>query len=104
MLIDSIRTHLAASKNREYQRRVWLRFEALVEYLDEHGFSKLSLGAKLELDRDRFELTTEQLTDEGNRWISQFYDRWLRSLDRAALKTEKGQYLKSLNRFKAGNA
>ena len=104
MLIDSIRTHLAASKNREYQRRVWLRFEALVEYLDDNGFSKSSLVSKLALDRETFELSTEQLTDEGDRWISQFYDRWLKSLDRAAPKPEKGQYLKSLNRFKAGNA
>lgn len=87
MLIDSVSSHLAASKNRDYQARVRSRFVVLTGFLDERGWLKEAALSRFAITPDEFDLFDDDLLGQGLAFITTSYDKWLKSLDR-----RKGPY------------
>ena len=71
MLIDQTSIHIAASKSPSYRYRVWARFEALLTFLRDKGWTDDSVVNRYASDRENFELHDSDLSSEGFEFFPQ---------------------------------
>lgn len=81
-IYDKVSWHYPDGKNCPDLKAASLHFRTLVSWLGINGF--LSKYGKYiagqEVDED-FSITSEMLTPEGNRLLSNFYDEWLKTVE-----------------------
>ncbi|MBI4664769.1 MAG: hypothetical protein HY735_38765 [Verrucomicrobia bacterium] len=86
--IDDISLHLRASKHKEYQERVVLRFKTFVEFLQKEKLTMRELLPPQEEPPPDFKIMESDLTEEGLELVTKAYDKWLKAQDRGKSPTD----------------
>ncbi len=97
-LIDDAGGHFVASKNREYRKRVVLRFRVFVDFLQDNGLTTREILAKDEPVTEELKIYRSDLTEEGFQVVKAGYDKWLRSLDKGKEITNVSPLEKALTK------
>jgi hypothetical protein len=80
-VIDQVSWHTTRTKRKEVQDRAYEHMRTIVSFLQSHGLLKKSLLFDgMEIGED-FSFRKSDLTDEGFKFIQEFYSKWLNSHD-----------------------
>lgn len=79
--VDDISIHLKASKHREYQDRVFLRFKTFVNFLQKEKLTTRNLLLVGDQPPSDFKIMKSDLTEQGFELVKKAYDKWLKAQD-----------------------
>jgi hypothetical protein len=96
MIIAEAKIHLVACKEKEYQRRILMMYQALAEFLTSNKMVTQNLFTRFQESPETFEIHSEDLTEAGFDWIKSNLDRCMRNIDRRKKPMEYEDYQKSL--------
>ena len=95
--IDKVGWHTKTQGNPETKESIDARFKTICSFLNENSMTVTDIFIpKTELS-DGFELTTNQLTEQGMEYIKRVYDKWLKRIDNGASPLDTTYLTKQMN-------
>ncbi len=99
--IDKVSWHTSVKGNTEAPEKIYGRFLAVAQFLNQHGLVRRPLlpeGAQI---TDDFAIKSDDLTEEGLQLMKKAYDKWLRAVDKGKSYTDMSLFDRELLKVRA---
>ena len=100
-VIDQVAWHTNTPGNTETREKIARRFCVLANFLQANGLTTRDLTCREEDIDDEYEISTEDLTEEGFAFMQAGYDKWLRKIDNGMPPDNVSVLTRALNRVRS---